>query len=257
MKGLQAMLAVMMFFTMLSGCKSADQDQTTEEIELTVSAAVSLKDALEEIRKGFEKENKNIKVHFNLGSSGTLQQQISQGAPVDLFISAAEDKFDLLVRDGMIEQEKQLAGNEIVLIVPVNSSLKIDSFRDLKHASKIAIGTPETVPAGAYARQSLKALGLWEAVESKLIYTKDVRQALSYVEMDHVDASIVYRTDARQSVDTEIVEVAPDNSHQPIVYPFGIMKNTEHPEESQLFFDYLQGDKAMNILSKYGFKEKN
>ncbi|CAH0344287.1 Molybdate-binding protein ModA [Bacillus sp. CECT 9360] len=249
------MLSLMLLFTILSGCNSTNQNENTEDVELTVSAAASLKDVLEEIINEFEKENKNIKIHFNLGSSGALQQQISQGAPVDLFISAAEDKFDRLVRDQMIEQKKHLAGNEIVLVVPENSSLKIASFRDLENASRIAIGTPETVPAGEYARQSLKALKLWDDVESQLVYTKDVRQALSFVEMNNVDASIVYSTDARQSKDTEIVEVAPAESHEPIVYPFGIIKNTEHPEESKQFFDYLQGDKAMNILSKHGFKD--
>ncbi|WP_230126547.1 molybdate ABC transporter substrate-binding protein [Bacillus sp. CECT 9360] len=255
MKRLQVMLSLMLLFTILSGCNSTNQNENTEDVELTVSAAASLKDVLEEIINEFEKENKNIKIHFNLGSSGALQQQISQGAPVDLFISAAEDKFDRLVRDQMIEQKKHLAGNEIVLVVPENSSLKIASFRDLENASRIAIGTPETVPAGEYARQSLKALKLWDDVESQLVYTKDVRQALSFVEMNNVDASIVYSTDARQSKDTEIVEVAPAESHEPIVYPFGIIKNTEHPEESKQFFDYLQGDKAMNILSKHGFKD--
>lgn len=251
------MLSLTLLFTILSGCNSTNQNENTEDVELTVSAAASLKDVLDEIRKEFEKENKDIKIHFNLGSSGALQQQIAQGAPVDLFISAAEDNFGTLVRDQIIEQEKHLAGNEIVLVVPENSSLNIDSFRDLENASRIAIGTPETVPAGKYARQTLKALRLWDVVESQLVYTKDVRQALSFVEMNNVDASIVYSTDVRQSKDTEIVEVAPIDSHEPIVYPFGIIKNTEHPEESKQFFDYLQGDKAMNILSKHGFKDLN
>jgi molybdate transport system substrate-binding protein len=257
MKRLYVIMLPMLVFSLLSGCNSQNthQNQKNGNIELTVSAASSLKDALEEIKKEFEKENKNIVIHFNLGASGALQQQISHGAPVDLFFSAARDKFDILERDQLIKQGKNLVGNEIVLVVPVNSKKDIRSFDDLKNASKVSIGTPEIVPAGAYGRETLKTLKLWDKIAPKIVYAKDVSQALTYVETNNVDAGIVYRTDAKQSKKIKIVEEAPQDSHSPIVYPLGILKNTEHMKESTEFYDYLQGDKAMDILKKHGFKD--
>lgn len=255
MKRLQVILLTLLLSAFINGCGNTKQDGKNEEVELTVSAAASLKGALEEIGTEFEKGEKNIKVHFNYGASGTLQQQIVQGAPVDLFFSAAEDKYDLLVNDQLIEKGKDLVGNEIVLIARKGPQGKIHSFVGLKNASQIAIGTPEVVPAGEYGRQTLETLGLWDKIEPKIVYTKDVRQALSYVETGNADAGIVYRTDMQQSEKAEIVKEAPQDSHKPIVYPLGIIKNTRHPEESERFYDFLLGDKAMDILKKYGFKE--
>ncbi|RFU62039.1 molybdate ABC transporter substrate-binding protein [Peribacillus glennii] len=254
MKRFHMLLCALLLFTVISGCNAAKQDGGKKNIELTVSAAVSLKAALEEIRDEFEKENKHINIHFNFGASGTLQQQIIQGAPVDLFFSATEDKFDLLVKDDIIETRRNLLGNEIVLIVPKQSNLDIHSFDGLGNASKIAIGTPEVVPAGEYAHEALKSMGLWNKVEPKIIFAKDVRQALTYVESGNVDAGIVYRTDAKHSKNTEIASEAPHGSHSAIIYPMGILKNTKHPKDSERFYDYLQGEKAMDIFKKFGFK---
>ncbi|WP_282173424.1 molybdate ABC transporter substrate-binding protein [Cytobacillus firmus] len=249
----------MVLFLLLAGCQSENtgeeqRDAAGESVELTISAAASLQDALTEIEARFEKEHPNVLINFNFGASGSLQQQISQGAPADLFFSAAEDKFDKLVNDGLIEEKNgiDLVGNELVLVVPKGSMVK--SFHDLTEADKLSIGTPESVPAGKYAKESLEKMDIWNNIEEKVVYAKDVRQVLTYVETNNVDAGIVYKTDALISEKVNIVETAEENSHDPIIYPLGVIKDTSHPEEAKLFYDYLQNEKSMGIFKEYGFK---
>lgn len=262
----------LLFFSLIvllfgaSGC-SADgktqnkQDSAKERVELTISAAASLQDALAEIKAGFEKEHPAIILNFNFGGSGALQQQITQGAPVDLFFSAAEDKFQALVKDGLIEKEsgRNLLGNDLVLIVPKDSEKEIKTFEDLTDAGKIALGTPESVPAGKYGKETLEHLNVWEDIEDKddFVFAKDVRQVLTYVETGNVDAGIVYKTDAMASEKVDIAATAGDDSHAPIIYPVGIIKNTPHPNEAKLFFEYLQNNQSMKIFEEYGFKGLN
>ena len=198
-------------------------------------------------------------VNYNFGASGALQQQISQGAPVDLFFSAAEDKFDKLVKDGLIEKTKgrDLVGNELVLVVPNDTNKGLKGFEDLTKTDKISIGTPDAVPAGQYAKETLENLNVWKAIERKVVYAKDVRQVLTYVETNNVDAGIVYKTDALISQKVKILATAKENTHAPIIYPLGVIKNSAHPKEAQLFYDYLQNKKSMKTLEKYGFKGIN
>jgi molybdate transport system substrate-binding protein len=250
----------------ISGCSSNEKTKSTEvqnqqevsqkSVELTVSAAASLQDALTDIKADFEKEHSNVIVNFNFGASGALQQQISQGAPVDLFLSAAEDKFQKLVQDGLIDQKngKDLVGNDLVLVIPKGSNIGIKTFEDLTKADKIALGTPESVPAGQYGKETLDNLNVWKAVEGKLVFAKDVRQVLTYVETNNVDAGIVYKTDALTSQKVEIVATAKDNTHDPIIYPVGVIKNSTHLKEAKLFYKYLQNDKSLKTLEKYGFE---
>ncbi|MBS4162258.1 molybdate ABC transporter substrate-binding protein, partial [Klebsiella pneumoniae] len=144
-----------------------------------------------------------VSVKFNFGSSGALQQQIEQGAPADLFFSAAEDKFDRLVEKGLISKidSVKLLENTLVLIVPKGKAQQVSGFEDLTKSGveKLAIGTPESVPAGKYAKETLTNLHLWSKVQSKIVYGKDVRQVLSYIETGNADAGVVYRTDALTS----------------------------------------------------------
>ncbi|EIJ78232.1 YvgL [Bacillus methanolicus PB1] len=232
-------------------------NQNKKDAELTISAAASMKDVLEEIRKLYAKDHPHVKLFFNFGASGALQQQISQGAPVDLFLSAAEDKFAALVDSGHIDKKYRTSfvGNELVLVQPKNSQKKVDGYTGLadKNIKKISIGIPETVPAGKYAKESLEYYKIWENIQGKIIYAKDVRQVLTYVETGNVDAGIVYKTDALSSNKIEIVEVAEEKSHTPIIYPLGVIKKSGSKEEAIKFYDFLQSDKAMNVFEKYGF----
>lgn len=250
----------MLFMLMVSGCSTNDQaNELEEEVELTVSAAASLQEALNEITENFTKDHPNVKINYNFGASGALQQQISQGAPVDLFFSAAEDKFDQLVEEGLIEKENgvDLVGNEIVLVVPKEATLGIKSFEDLTKAERLSIGTPESVPAGKYAKETLEKLNIWTSVEGNIVFAKDVRQVLTYVETNNVDAGIVYKTDALISEKVEIVAIAEETSHAPIIYPLGVIKNSPHAKEAQGFYEYLQSPSSMTTLEKYGFKGLN
>jgi molybdate transport system substrate-binding protein len=240
--------------------KSSNQKVTGEKkkVELTISAATSLQDALLELQKTFEKDHSDIKLKFNFGASGALQQQIEQGAPVDLFFSAAEDKFDALVRDGLISKEDgvDLVGNELVLVVPKDTAPGVKNFGDLtkKEVKRISIGTPESVPAGQHAKESFEHTKIWTSIESKVVYAKDVRQVLSYVETGNIDAGVVYKTDALSSNKVNIVATVDKQTHTPIIYPVGIIKDTKHRTEAKEFYKFLQSEYAMKTLEKYAFQ---
>ncbi|PFO01464.1 molybdate ABC transporter substrate-binding protein [Bacillus sp. AFS076308] len=257
--------SIMILLIALSGCSNNDQakmsknqkpSDSEKKVELTVSAAASLQDALNDIKGSFQKEHPNVIINYNFGASGALQQQISQGAPVDLFFSAAEDKFDKLVQEGLIEKEKgkDLLGNELVLVVPIGSSKGIKSFEDLTKSDKLSLGTPEAVPAGQYAKETLENINVWKSVEGKVVYAKDVRQVLTYVESQNVDAGIVYKTDALISKKVKIAASAKENTHDPIVYSVGVIKTSTHAKEAQIFYDYLQNENSLKTFTKYGFK---
>ena len=258
------LFSILVLLILVSGCSEnvtntnseKKQGEQVKSVELTISAAASLQDALTDIKTTFEKEHPNVKITYNFGASGALQQQISQGAPVDIFFSAAEDKFQKLEQEGLIEKKNgtDLLGNALVLIVPKDSSKGIKSFEKLTKADKIALGSPESVPAGQYGKETLGNLNILSAVEGKVVYAKDVRQVLTYVETENVDAGIVYKTDALTSTKVKIAATAAENSHAPIIYPVGVMKNSSHPKEAALFYEYLQSKKSMKIFEKYGFK---
>jgi molybdate transport system substrate-binding protein len=252
--------ALLLSSTMIvaTGCTTAGTSKDhvkQKKVELTISAASSLQNALLNIKTNFEKKYPNVKINFNFGASGALQQQISNGAPVDLFFSAAEDKFNLLMKDGLIQKnnEKDLLGNELVLVVPKDAKNGINSFEDLSKATKISIGTPDVVPAGKYAMETLQNIKVWNSVEGKMVYAKDVRQVLTYVETGNVDAGIVYKTDALTSLKVKIIATANENSHDPIIYPVGVIKNSTHSKEARLFYEYLQKDNSKKVFQNYGF----
>jgi molybdate transport system substrate-binding protein len=242
--------AIFVFGALLPTRAGAQQDS------VTVSAAISLKDALDELGRAYEQSHAGVKITFNYGGSGTLEHQIEQGAPVDIFYSAAEKQMDTLESKGLIVAgtRRILVMNELVLIVPAASSV-VRTFQDLARAEVkvVALGEPETVPAGMYARQSLDHLGLLAAVQKKTVYTKDVRQVLTYVETDNADAGIVYQTDAKISARVRVVAVAPAGSHDPIVYPAAVVKNSRDIGAARAFLEFLDGPVARAVFAKYGF----
>ncbi|MFC4618380.1 molybdate ABC transporter substrate-binding protein [Camelliibacillus cellulosilyticus] len=251
------MSLILLSFTILVGCSSATSQDKKKTPDLTVSAAASLSDALNDIAKLYKKQT-GTTIHLNLASSGTLEQQIAEGAPVDLFISASRDYMDRLMKKGIVKKKDRvhLLSNTLVLITPKNTETAIKSFNDLpaKHVKKIAIGTLDNVPAGEYAKDTLVSLKLWGRVQSKLVYGKDVRQVLSYVETGNVDAGIVYKSDALISDKVRIADEAPMNSHDPITYPMGITSHGGKEKAARKFYDYLQTKTAQKIFKKYGFE---
>lgn len=257
MKKFYSLFASLLLVGILAGCGNQESNGNTKEpVELTISAAASLQESLEELQKNYEKEHSTIKITYNFGGSGALQQQILKGAPVDLFFSAAEDKFDELVIKGVIDKKQgtDLLANELVLAVPKKNEKHIQSFEDLIKADKIALGTPETVPAGKYGVETLQKMNIWEDVKSKVVYTKDVRQVLTYIETENVDAGIVYKTDALVSEKVDIIATAQGDTHTPIIYPVGVIKDSKHAKEAEDFYNYLQSDEALKVFEKYGFQ---
>lgn len=229
---------------------------TATAAELTVSAAVSLKPALEDLAKSYQTET-NDELTFNFGASGALQQQIENGAPVDVFLSAASKQMDALAAKGLLLEgtRRELLRNELVLVVP-NGAKGLESFEDLKRdtVKRIAVGEPKAVPAGQYAHEVFTSLKLADALAPKLIPAGNVRQVLTYVEGKDVDAGVVYASDARDSAQVTVVAKADPAWHSPIVYPVAVLRKSRHAAEAKRFAAWLGSKAAMQIFVKHGFQ---
>jgi molybdate transport system substrate-binding protein len=251
-------LSLVMAWLFGVGFAAAAPQNTTEII---VSAAISLKDSLDEVAHLWAAVNPNVSVKTNYGASGSLEIQIEQGAPVDVFLSAAPKQMNALEAKGLLLEgtRRDLLRNEIVLIVPTDSSLHISSFQDLTRSDvkQVALGEPTAVPAGQYAKEVLTNLGIYNEVNSKAVLAKDVRQVLTYVETGNVDAGIVYTTDALSSSKVTIVARAPDNSHSPVIYPVAAIKSSKNPSAARDFTNFLSGPQARKVFQKYGFTLAN
>ena len=226
-------------------------------VELTISAAVSLKDALNDVQAAFLKKAPQVKLVFNLGASGSLQKQIEQGAPADIFISAAPKQMNELEAKNLIQKptRRNLVENKLVLIVPQNSPLKIAKFEELANSDmkKLGIGEPKVVPAGQYAQQALEKLGIWDSVVDRIVFAKDVRTVLAYVETSNVDAGIVYKTDAASSSKVKIAATAPEGSHPPVLYPAAVLAGSKNVKTAEEFLAFLTSPDGKAIFEKHGF----
>lgn len=224
---------------------------------IVVSAAASLKEALADVNAAFSARNPGIAIDLNLAGSGALQQQIEQGAPVDVFISAATRQMDALAAKGLLMEGSvfNLLGNKVVLVGPPGATAPA-GFAALADASvkRIAIGEPGSVPAGQYAQQVFAFYKITEAVKPKLIFAKDVRMVLTYAETGNVDAGVVYMTDAKQSGKVAIPAEAPTGSHDPVVYPAAIIKTARQPAAAQTYLAFLKSTEAAELFTKRGFE---
>ncbi len=246
---------LILFFGGLAGTPTAPV-AAQQSSSITVSAAIGLKDSLDEVGHLYATRHPAAKVAFNYGGSGTLGRQIEQGAPVDVFFSAAEKEMDDLAVQGLVatETRRDIVANSLVLITPASSTM-VRGFEDLSRlqVSAIALGEPGTVPAGMYARQTLEHMGFFAAIEKKIVYAKDVRAVLTYVETGNADAGFVYRTDALTSKKVRVVATAPADSHDPIAYPAAVLKNSKNAAAAREFLDFLEGPEARAVFEKYGF----
>ncbi|HXT87555.1 MAG TPA: molybdate ABC transporter substrate-binding protein [Verrucomicrobiae bacterium] len=256
MRKLPLVLALSISFSIaLIACRSVGHSPN-QPVALTISAAISLKEPLQIIAENYGRNHPGERVVCNFAASGTLQRQIEQGAPVDIFISAGEPQMDALEREKMLVPgtRRDLLTNQMALIVPAQSR-KITSFDDLRQSAvkKIAVGNPQIVPAGTYAMQVLKSMHLLAAVQSKLVYATDVRQALAYVETGNADAGLVYVTDAKISSMVRAAAIAPSDSHLPILYPVALLTNSKSPEAAHSLLDTLESADALAAFEKAGF----
>lgn len=220
---------------------------------LLVSAAASLQDALKEIQPLFQQSN----VKYNFGSSGALQQQIEQGAPVDVFFSAATKQMDALQSKDLIflNTRRNLLTNRLVLVVPQNSTLNLTKFEQLtgSNVKRIAVGEPRSVPVGQYSEELFNNLRILDQVRPKFVLGNNVRNVLAAVESGNADAGIVYATDAKISNKVKIVATASTSLHSPIVYPIAVLKNSKNAQSAQEYVQFLSGARAKGVFQKYGF----
>ncbi|MFA5451238.1 MAG: molybdate ABC transporter substrate-binding protein, partial [Dehalococcoidales bacterium] len=183
--------------------------------------------------------------------------QIENGAPADVFISAAPKQMNALADKGLIvnDTRRDLLNNKVVLIVPQGSSLGIDDFNDLLGGDikKIALGDPEFVPAGSYGKKALEQLGIWDELQPKMILCSDVRQVLSYVETTNVDAGIVYSTDAAISTSVKVVADGPDAINSSIIYPVAVVEYSKNLDAASDYINFLFSDEVQELFEKYGF----
>lgn len=224
--------------------------------ELTVSAAASLTDAFKEISQSYEAQYPGSKILLNFGASGALLQQIAKGAPVDVFASADQETMDLAEKQKLISSSDRqtFARNTLVVVVPSDSKTVITKLQDLTQPGiqKIAIGNPASVPVGRYAKHALDMAQLWSAVESKLINTQNVRQALDYVARSEVDAGFIYATDA--AIMKEKVKIAFNVPLDvAISYPIAKLSESKNADEAKRFIGYIISPAGQAILYKYGF----
>ena len=236
--------------------KPSDTKQNVDTTELILSAAASMQDVLKEIAQLYTTKHPQVKLTFNFGSSGSLQRQIEQGAPVDIFISAAPQQMnDLADKELLLNQTRQdLVKNQMVLVTPKDNRA-IDNFDDLaeKAIEQVALGEPNSVPAGKYAKEILTNLNLIEGIESKTVYGKDVRQVLNYVATGNIEAGIVYRTDITNTNKVKVVATAPEEIHSPAIYPIAVVKDSNHPEAAKQMLNFLFTPEAQAVFKRHGF----
>ncbi|MGR0306124.1 molybdate ABC transporter substrate-binding protein [Acinetobacter beijerinckii] len=223
--------------------------------KVTVYAAASLTNAINELDVIYEQKNK-VQIQTSYAGSSTLAKQIEAGAPADIFISADVQWMDYLQKKQLVSANDRvnLLGNRLVVIAPKARpiKLKIDKSFDFTRVAqgKWCTGNTKSVPVGKYAKQVLNSIGWWDKVSTRLVETEDVRAALNFVARGECQLGIVYATDAAISKNVVIVGTFPENTHQPIIYPIGLVKKNT---ESMKFYKFLQSSQATKVFKKYGF----
>lgn len=250
-KAVACLLALTMALS--AGCAKAPEQ---EPAELTILAAASLSDCMAELKTIYEEKHSDVELVCNFGGSGALQQQIEQGAPADVFFSAGSKQMNALKdKDLMLDESIQnILGNKVVLITHGSGEV-LASFDALVDApvERIAVAEPETVPVGQYTKEVFDALGISDALASRLIYAKDVREVLAWVETGNVDYGVVYETDAKISDKVKLCCTAPEGSHKSVTYPAGVVKSSKHAAVAKDFLAFLQTPEAGAVFEEYGF----
>lgn len=234
---------------------SCNKNTLEEKKEITVSVAASLLEPMNKIKELYESQN-NIKININSGGSGTLKNQIGQGANVDVFFSANEKYINELKEKDIVREENihPLLKNSLVLVMNKDLQDNIYNFSDLKSKDiKIALGEINTVPAGEYAKESLENMGLWKGLKDKIIYGKDVKVVKGYVENGNVDFGFIYKSDAIDLRNSKVVLEVPEDKHKEIIYSLAIIENSKNKEEGKKLVQYIQSDKGKKIFKEYGF----
>lgn len=247
-----SLLIVLLIFFGLSGCNSDKQKQR----DIYMFAAMSLSDALTEIGLQYTK-HKDIRVHYNFAASATLQRQIEKGVSADVFISASSIQVDALKSLGLLDDGSRtdVLTNRIVVVSHKNTKVTLENVTGLLDTSikRIAIGHPEIVPAGNYAKEALEHFGMWEKIKPKLIFGTDVRATLAYLTSGNADIAIVYETDTKVTNKVKVLYKFPNETHSRIVYPAVILKNSNNKVWAETYLTFLKDPIATEIFEKHGF----
>lgn len=241
---------------MLSGCGSSVE---SNQNEIMISAASSMTESLLELKDAFEAEYPHLAVTYNFGGSGTLRKQIEQGAPIDLFFSASMKDYQILQETDLIKVGIVILENSLVMIKSNDESFDtLQSFLD--QDGMMAIGTPEAVPAGTYAKEALEQMEIWSRLQERFVYTKDVRQVVTLVSEGAVDAGIVYSSDVSNIDEVTIFENIDSSHHAPIEYTVAVIKNGSeektNSEAIEKFYQFVQTERAIDIFKENGFLPK-
>jgi molybdate transport system substrate-binding protein len=226
---------------------------------LTCSVAISMKEAVEALGRRFMAAQPDVALRYNFGASGALARQIEAGAPVDVFVSAAQQQMDDLERGGLLlpGTRRVFARNVLTVVAPADAAFVPARPADLLDARlrRVVIGNPRTVPVGRYAEQSLRALGLWDRLHDRLVLAENVRQVLDYVARGEADAGFVYVTDVAVAHGRvrEAFRPAP-GTYPPVTYPAAVLHDTRHARAARAFVDLLAGDDARAVLARFGFQ---
>lgn len=260
--GFLSLVTTLILTTLISGCStqkdssSSQKDTKTETaVELNISAAASLKEAMTDIQDEYKKVKPNVTLTVNYGASGSLQQQIEQGAPCDIFISAGQSQMKALNDKSLLldNTKKDLVKNDLVLVGPKDTTITGVSDLTSDKVKKIAVGEPKSVPAGQYADEVFQKLGIKDAISSKLVFAKDVKEVLAWSTSGNAEVGFVYKSDALSSKDAKIIETIAEDKHSPITYPIGVIKASKNPDDAKAFEDFLSTDTCKKIFEKYGY----
>lgn len=253
---MKRMLFSIMLMLSLTALPCFSPGAALAEEELIISAAASLTNAFGEIGKKFESANPGVKVVFNFAASGPLLQQIDKGAPVDVLASADQKTMNQAAEKNLLvpETRKNFVSNGLALIIPKDAKAPLKSLQDLtsKDVAKVALGNPETVPAGRYAKEALTNEGLWDALFPKFIFGDNVRQVLDYVSRGEVDAGFVFSSDTVVAKD-KVQIVAKAEKHQPILYPIAVVAAAQKKDLAGRFIAFVLEDEGQKVLAEFGF----
>jgi len=255
-KLIMAIAVILTISLFVSGCAdmNSKQENTTE---ITISASAVLTEAFTDMEKQFEADNPEIDLIMNFGNAGSLRMQIEGGAPIDVFAPGDVKHMEILVSKGLVynDSKKEFAGNSLVLIVPKGNVLNLTGIEDLTkpEVKTVALSDTEASTVGRYAKQTLVEEGIWNGVQNKLLTGDTVKNTLVYVERGEADAGFVFITDVSSAKPNTIEAIAPVPVSTPITYPIAVVSDTQHYEESQMFIDFVTGEKGRSIMEQYGF----
>lgn len=233
--------------------------EQSNTVKISLAAAASLEKCYtEKLIPMFEKENPNVKVEGTYDSSGKLQTQIEQGMNADIFMSAATKQMEELIKKDYVLKKDMvyLLENKVVLITSKKNvkNVKADSFETITKADTIAIGDPESVPAGQYAKEIFKKIGNWENVRKKASFGTNVTEVLNWTAQGSADCGVVYATDAAMEKGVKVMAEATDQQLKvPVIYPAATLKNSKHKEAAEKFMEFLKTEEALKVFEDYGF----